>query len=135
MRTWILCLLLSTLTNPATLAAQTSAQRPGWTLVWNDEFSGGRGSVPDRSKWVLETGGNGWGNNELEYYTNRVENVQVNDGKLVITARREGYSDSQGVFRGYTSARMRLMSPEIKRTPDEGCQERPYRNGQCSVAS
>jgi len=63
--------------------------------------------VPDRSKWVLETGGNGWGNNELEYYTNRVENVQVNDGKLVITARREGYSDSQGVFRGYTSARMK----------------------------
>jgi len=107
MRTWILCLLLSTLTNPATLAAQTSAQRSGWTLVWNDEFSGGRGSVPDRSKWVLETGGNGWGNNELEYYTNRVENVQVNDGKLVITARREGYSDSQGVFRGYTSARMK----------------------------
>src|SRR5215471_20381363 len=97
----LLCLPMQTKTTAP------AAPPPSWSLVWNDEFSGGRGSVPDRSKWVIETGGNGWGNNELEYYTNRVENVQVNDGKLVITARREGYSDSQGVFRGYTSARLK----------------------------
>jgi beta-glucanase (GH16 family) len=83
------------------------AGRPSWTLVWNDEFNGGNGSVPDRTKWVIETGGNGWGNNELEYYTNRVQNVQIQEGNLVITARREGYSDSEGVFRGYTSARLK----------------------------
>jgi beta-glucanase (GH16 family) len=82
---------------------------PAWTLVWDDEFSGGNGSVPDRSKWVIETGGNGWGNQELEYYTNRVQNVQVQDGNLVITARHEGFSDNDGVFRGYTSARLKTQ--------------------------
>jgi beta-glucanase (GH16 family) len=106
MRIWILGFLFLS-TASSTLAQQAPSASSQWTLSWNDEFSGGRGSAPDRSKWVIETGGDGWGNNELEYYTNRVENVQVNDGKLVITARREGYSDSQGVFRGYTSARLK----------------------------
>ena len=82
---------------------------PRWTLVWDDEFNGSNGSAPDRSKWIIEAGGNGWGNHELEYYTNRVQNVQVQDGNLVITARREGYSDSEGVFRGYTSARLKTQ--------------------------
>src|SRR5580692_11495355 len=96
------------------LPLQTTASTPSssaskWTLVWNDEFSGGNGSAPDRSKWVIETGGNGWGNHELEYYTNRVDNVQVQDGRLVITAKREGYSDSAGVFRAFTSARMKTQ--------------------------
>jgi len=86
-----------------------------WHLVWNDEFNGGNGSAPDKSKWVIETGGNGWGNNELEYYTNRVDNVQMRDGNLVITARREGYSDSDGVFRGYTSARIKTLGKFAQR--------------------
>ena len=90
---------------------QTKAAAPSphssWTLVWSDEFSGGNGSVPDRSKWVIETGGNGWGNHELEYYTNRVENVQMRDGSLVISARKEAYSDNDGVMRSYTSARLK----------------------------
>jgi len=108
MRAWVLglCLLAGFSAISAHPSDQSAPQRQRWTLVWSDEFNGGRGSAPDHSKWVLETGGNGWGNNELEYYTNRVENVQVTDGHLVITARREGYSDSQGVFRGYTSARI-----------------------------
>ena len=94
------------------LPLQTTASTPSssaskWTLVWNDEFSGGNGSAPDRSKWVIETGGNGWGNHELEYYTNRVDNVQVQDGNLVITARKEAYSDNDGVMRSYTSARLK----------------------------
>jgi len=85
------------------------SEHPSWTLVWSDEFNGGNGSVPDRTNWVIETGGNGWGNNELEYYTNRLQNVQIQDGNLVITARREGYSDNEGVFRGYTSARLKTQ--------------------------
>jgi len=80
-----------------------------WTLVWSDEFNGADGSVPDASKWVIETGGNGWGNDELEYYTNRVQNVQTQAGKLVITARHEGYSDEKGVLFGYTSARIKTL--------------------------
>jgi beta-glucanase (GH16 family) len=88
-------------------AGQAQEAKSAWKLVWGDEFNGGNGSGPDKSKWVIETGGNGWGNHELEYYTNRVENVAMQDGKLVITARREGYSDSMGVFRGFTSARIK----------------------------
>jgi beta-glucanase (GH16 family) len=80
-----------------------------WTLVWSDEFNGGDGSAPDHSKWVIETGGNGWGNHELEYYTNHLQNVQMQDGKLVITARKEAYSDNEGVTRAYTSARLKTQ--------------------------
>src|SRR2546429_435659 len=43
-----------------------------WTLVWSDEFNGAGGSAPDASQWAYDTGGKGWGNNELECYTNRL---------------------------------------------------------------
>jgi beta-glucanase (GH16 family) len=109
--TWLL--LLASAGSAQTPTAQTPATSipapSPWRLVWSDEFNGGNGSAPDKSKWVVETGGNGWGNNELEYYTNRVDNVQTQDGKLVITAKSEGYSDSQGVFRAYTSARIKTQ--------------------------
>jgi beta-glucanase (GH16 family) len=72
---------------------------PGWVLDWSDEFEG---RALDRSKWVEETGGHGFGNNELQYYTARPENVRVAGGNLVIEARRE---DWQG--RHYTSARIK----------------------------
>ncbi len=66
-------------------AAQSRPQvaRPGWKLVWSDEFDGANGSPIDSSKWVAESGGNGWGNQELEYYTSRAENVIQQDGNLV----------------------------------------------------
>ena len=84
----------------------TSSGNP-WTLVWSDEFSGSNGSSPDSSKWTLETGGNGWGNNELEYYTSRLQNAQIQNGSLVITAIKENYTGADGVTRNYTSARMK----------------------------
>jgi licheninase len=73
---------------------------PQWTQVWGDEFDGsGR---PDTSKWHYEVGGHGWGNQELQYYTKaRPENARVEDGHLVIEARREAYGDNS-----YTSARL-----------------------------
>ena len=55
------------------------------------------------------TGGNGFGNNELEYYTSRPENAEIEDGNLVITARKEDYTGPDGVSRNYTSARMQTM--------------------------
>ncbi|CAM3774322.1 carbohydrate binding domain-containing protein [Marinicrinis lubricantis] len=74
-----------------------------WSLVWNDEFNG---SEIDRTKWTFDlTNGienPGWGNNELEYYTDRPENAKVQDGELVITALQEDYEGF-----GYTSARMK----------------------------
>ncbi len=80
---------------------------PAYTLVWSDEFSIVNGSVPDSSKWIMETGGNGWGNNELESYTNRTQNAHVQDGNLVITAIKENYTGSDGITRQYTSARLK----------------------------
>lgn len=69
-------------------------------LVWSDEFS--YTGLPDSTKWNYETGGSGWGNNELEYYTaNRAENARVEDGHLIIEARKE---EMGGMH--YTSARL-----------------------------
>jgi beta-glucanase (GH16 family) len=81
----------------------------GYILVWSDEFSGRDGSLPDASKWTYDIGGSGWGNHELEYYTNRRENARVEDGKLVITARREEYTGPDGAKFNYTSARLKTQ--------------------------
>jgi beta-glucanase (GH16 family) len=89
-----------------TSSATTPPASPTYQLVWSDEFSGTDGSAPDASKWAIQTGGNGWGNNELEYYTTRPQNVQVSGGNLVITAVKEDYTGPDGVSRHYTSARL-----------------------------
>lgn len=75
----------------------------GWTFettpVWSDEFD--YTGLPDNTKWGYDIGGGGWGNNELEYYTNSLENAAVANGKLTITARKEVKEN-----RNYTSARL-----------------------------
>src|SRR6202158_106463 len=81
----------------------------GYTLVWSDEFNTANGSQPDTSKWVYDAGGDGWGNNELEYYTSRPQNAQIQDGNLVITALKENYTGPGGVTRNYTSARLKTQ--------------------------
>jgi len=68
-------------------------------LIWSDEFD--YTGFPDPSKWNIETGGNGWGNNELQYYTNSQNNVLVDNEILTITAREESVGG-----RDYTSARI-----------------------------
>ena len=70
-------------------------------LVMQDEFD--NAGAPNSSLWGFDigTGQNGWGNNELEYYTDREENVIVKDGVLRITALKESFEGSN-----YTSARM-----------------------------
>jgi beta-glucanase (GH16 family) len=75
-----------------------SASDNKYQLVWQDEFDG---TQIDTSSWGFQTGGGGFGNNELEYYTDRPENASVSNGHLVITARKEDYNGRQ-----YTSARM-----------------------------
>ncbi len=80
-----------------------------WKLAWSDEFNGANGSPVDSSKWVTETGGGGWGNDELEYYTNRIENASQKDGMLVIRALQEKYTGADGVTRNYTSARLKTQ--------------------------
>jgi len=80
-----------------------------WTLVWNDEFDAPPNSAVDPAKWVLETGGNGWGNNELEYYTQRLQNSFQRDGNLVIRVLQEKFKGPDGVARDYTSARLKTQ--------------------------
>jgi beta-glucanase (GH16 family) len=74
------------------------ASSMAWRLIWSDEFNG---NSIDRNKWHYEIGAGGWGNNELEYYTDRSQNSYIQNGNLVIQANREDYGGAQ-----YTSARM-----------------------------
>ena len=78
---------------------------PGFsTLVWSDEFNG---STINTANWGFDLGGGGWGNNELENYTNRTENARISNGVLVIEARRENFGGS-----AYTSARMKTQGKQ-----------------------
>ena len=70
-----------------------------WKLVWSDEFDG---DSLNTDVWTRETGGSGWGNNELQYYTDRTDNSYVSDGTLKIVAKRENYSNCR-----FTSARLK----------------------------
>ena len=77
-----------------------------YTLIWNDEFDG-NGAI-DSEKWFHQTqlpNGNSWFNNELQHYTNRLDNSYVSDGTLKIVAKKETYTD-QGQTKEYTSARL-----------------------------
>lgn len=78
----------------------------GWNLVWNDEFKGPNNSPVDLTRWTPEIGGHGWGNNELQYYTNRIDNAYQHDGSLVIKAISEKYKGTDTVTRDFTSARL-----------------------------
>ena len=80
--------------------------KPGYTLTWHDEFDGPNDSAPDPLKWTAETGGNGFGNHELETYTARPKNAAVRDGNLVITALKEPLTGPDNIARDYTSARI-----------------------------
>jgi len=80
-----------------------------WTLVWSDEFSTPDGSTPDAKKWTYDVGGKGWGNHELESYTNRPENAHIEKGNLVITAQKETYIGADGISRDFTSARLKTQ--------------------------
>ena len=81
-------------------------EKEGWTLIWNDEFTGKK---LDTTKWDYQIGTgsqyglNGWGNDEAQYYT--PENVSVKDGYLILEAKKEKKSG-----KAYTSGRIRTMT-------------------------
>ncbi len=93
--------------------ANDDRSRPGWTLVWSDEFEG---DAVDRSKWDFDLGNGfydyknhawvaGWGNEELQYYTHEPENVVVRDSCLFIRAVKAPLHGC-----GYTSARLKTKA-------------------------
>jgi beta-glucanase (GH16 family) len=93
----------------AAQSAASQATSPSWKLVWSDEFNAPNGSAVDASKWASETGGGGWGNDELESYTGRLKNASQQDGDLVIAVLQEKYTGADGVARNYTSARLKTQ--------------------------
>lgn len=87
---------------------ESNPANAGWELVWSDEFNGPDGSRIDPTRWTAEVGGDGWGNRERQYYTQRRENATIEKGCLVITALRENL-DGANCWYGpceYTSARL-----------------------------
>lgn len=84
--------------NKTTSVVVTVAQ----ALVWFDEFN--TPGAPDPSKWGYDLGAGGWGNAELQYYTNRPENAIVEGGVLKIKSIRENFSGST-----FTSARLKTQ--------------------------
>ncbi len=72
--------------------------REGWELTWQDEFTG---PELDLTKWTPEVGGHGWGNGEVQFYTDRPENAFIEEGMLVIHVLEENYLGKR-----FTSARL-----------------------------
>lgn len=102
----IICISLVLSTTGCSQVAQTPAPTAtpiapieGWSLVWHDEFDA---EEIDRQNWTFDIGGGGWGNGEMQYYTDRSENARLENGLLVIEAVQEKYSGSY-----YTSARLK----------------------------
>lgn len=86
------------------VSEEQSAPEREWRLTWSDEFDGPAGAPPDPASWNFDigTGQDGWGNQELQYYTDRPTNIaQDGAGHLEITARREAFAGSP-----FTSARI-----------------------------
>jgi beta-glucanase (GH16 family) len=69
------------------------------SLLWSEEFD--TPGAPDASRWGYDIGGGGWGNNEVQHYTNRPDNIIVSNGTLKIITKKEAFSGS-----AYTSARI-----------------------------
>src|SRR5882672_5668379 len=77
---------------PGSTDSSDAGALPGWKLTWSDEFNGPDGSAVDPKKWKHDVGGTGWGNNELEYYTDGTQNAVQKGGNLVVTATTDGAS-------------------------------------------
>ena len=88
-------------TAPAQEAPAAPEANERWELVWSDEFDG---EIIQAENWIYDLGAGGWGNSELQFYTDREENARIEDGVLVIEAREEEYKASD-----YTSARLKTQ--------------------------
>ncbi len=84
----------------------THAADETWKLVWSDEFTAPK---LDFSKWGIEVNAFGGGNQELQLYTDRSENVRVENGQLVIETRKDR-PNIQGTIRDYSSGRVRTKN-------------------------
>ncbi|WP_442886266.1 glycoside hydrolase family 16 protein [Chloroflexus sp.] len=98
---WLALLALTgcTTTPAASIAPEPQPTPSPWTLVWSDEFDG---ETLNPRNWLFDKGAGGWGNNEWQFYTDRPENIRIENGVLIIEARKEEYLAWE-----YTSARIK----------------------------
>lgn len=90
---------------PTVVEPETVIMPDERTLVWSDEFDAPADTPIDATKWTHDVGGEGWGNEQLEFDTDRVENARHDgEGNLAIVARRESFGG-----RDYTSARIKTQ--------------------------
>ena len=106
---FVCVVIAASLMNSSANTDKPEAQKPG--LAWSDEFDGPAGSAPNSAKWAYDIGTgpdrNGWGNNELQTYTDRTTNSYLDgEGHLIIKAIKENFTGTDGQLRGYTSARL-----------------------------
>ncbi|MDK2886546.1 MAG: hypothetical protein PWP54_1104 [Thermosipho sp. (in: thermotogales)] len=127
----ILVFLLISITFVLGSCENNNFNADNWKLIWSQEFDD---SVIDRNVWNFEIGNGhskgipGWGNNELEYYTDG-ENAYIQNGILVIEARKEGRRDAYGTY-NYTSSRMTTQGKfEVKYGRIEVRAKFPYGKG------
>lgn len=98
-----LILMINHKASPVVLKQKTDGKE--WKLKWSDEFNGK--GLPDAKKWTYDVGNWGWGNNELEYYTNKkLQNARQENGNLII----EAVKDANG--KTWTSARLTTRGKE-----------------------
>ncbi len=94
----------------ALVSFSMSVQGQSWRLSWSDEFNTAKGSGVSAAKWSAQSGGSGWGNQELEFYTSGTKNAEMDGrGSLVIKADKELLSPEFKCWYGqceYTSARL-----------------------------
>lgn len=89
--------------------APESSRLPG--LVWSDEFDGASGQGVDLERWTVAEGAGGWGNDELQNYTDGSANLGLDGaGHLAITAQRERTTDRSDRESLYTSARVQSIT-------------------------
>lgn len=100
MKQFKIAIILIALLTISSISLFSQGKSGQYELFWSDEFD--YQGLPDSTKWNYDVGGHGWGNDELQYYTDkRLENASVKDGYLTITARKEEYKGKQ-----FTSARL-----------------------------
>lgn len=117
----MLMLLLAIAFSACERDAFQKLEERNWQLVWSDDFDGVAGQLPDPAKWSFDigTGQDGWGNLELQYYTNNPDNISMDgNGNLIITAIKTGNSftsariKTQGLFsQKYGRFEARLKTP------------------------
>ncbi|MGY1779752.1 glycoside hydrolase family 16 protein [Geodermatophilus sp. SYSU D01036] len=97
-----------------TSASVQEVELPEPAVLWGDSspslrmtFDGPEGSRPDGDVWTYEVGGHGWGNDEVQSYTDRTSNAALDGrGSLVLTAREEAVTGPDGIERQHSSARL-----------------------------